>query len=242
MTVVPGIVLYDVVGQPVCSQGVFLTAARFEFLEKTSTYVELPFVFQKLDLDDLRAFFNYHDSFEEEVLHFWLMARIPAAFGYRLITGVDRDYGQDLVVPFLAIVTSDEKACFEAIPFLCVSDYNRTGLVFGRSSVDDATKQRIREAFEKTLFKSPHEIVEFEEWGYDDEAGLHKIYCKRGLLCRCDLEDWDDVRRGYDPHLIAFPNETFLCPDCGGTGLEEWFLTDDCNTCGGTGSISWCEP
>jgi len=241
VSVAPGIILYDIVGLPVGTGDVLLVPALFDFCDEGEGTAECHLGTFGPDLPWLRGLFNCFDLHDETVLQYWLRARIPAAFGLRPATGGDQGRYDLLEYPFLAVVPSGSAATLAAIPFVCAEGYSGPGLIFPKTGFDAAAKLRVAEAFWSMLLESPESIAPFEEWVYDDEAGLQKVYGSRGLLCICDLEDSDDGERRYDAHLAPFNGEKFPCPDCGGSGVEDAYpFTEDCATCGGTGLVSWC--
>ncbi|VTR99421.1 preprotein translocase subunit : [Tuwongella immobilis] len=240
MSIVPGIILNDIVGLPIGIGDVLLVPARFDFcadVEGTTEYCAGSF---GPDLPRLRSLFNCYDLHDETVLHYWLRARIPSAFHLRPATGGNQGRHDLLEFPFLAVVHSRSTATLTALPFICADGYRGPGLIFPKTGFDTSAKQRVAAAFWGVLLESPEDIAPFEEWVYDDESGLQKVYCGRDLLCICDLQEWDENRGRYDPHLAAFAGELFACPDCGGSGVEDVLtFREDCATCDGQGQVSW---
>lgn len=243
MSIVPEIILFDVIGLPIRDDDILLIPARFDFCGDSEGTAEHPVAKFAPDLTRMRSLFNCFGMHEESLLHYWLRARIPAAFGFRpAIIGRNQDRDDLLDFPFVAVFLSESDAILTAIPFVCAEGYDGPGLIFPKSCSSIPAKQRVAEAFWHVLLDSPERIAPFEEWMYDEQSGLLKVYADRGLLCICDLEDNEDGRGRYDPHLVPFVGEMFSCPDCGGSGVEDSFLsTEDCVTCNGKGSVSWCE-
>jgi hypothetical protein len=239
VSIVPGIVLHDIVGLPAEVGDILLVPSLFDFCvgdEGSTEYHLADFV---PELDPLRALFNCFDHHDDLILQIWVRARIPVAFAFHPPIGGDLQRRDLLDFPFLAVFPSGSGATLSAVPFVCVEGYSGPGLTFRKTDAA-STKERIAAAFWRVLLQMPEDIAPFEEWMYDEEAGVLKVGCGPGILYLSDLEDWDDESPHFDIHLSPFPGELFACPDCGATGIEDLFpFTEDCASCNGTGVVTW---
>jgi hypothetical protein len=240
VSLIPEIVLYDIVGLPAAAGPILFVPALFDFRAESEGAVEYHLSDFEPDLPRLYALFNCFDLSDELVLQYWVRARIPCAFSLRPPVGGDRHRYDVLDFPFLAVLPSGSGATLTAVPFVCVEGFSGPGLTFRKSDTDNETKRKVAAAFWSILLRDLDTIAPFEEWVYDDESGVQKVGCGRGFLFVSDLEDWEDGGLRYDHHLSPFPGELFCCPDCWGSGVEDLFpFTEDCVTCNGTGLVTW---
>lgn len=248
----PGIILHQLVGSSATSNGIQFIPAFFEFEheeENDSMMVARPeYRLEKSRLGslDLRTLMGSYGDFESTLLTAWVRARIPAIFGYQPPRAQFIRKPEVLGISFLAVPPWDKPEDIRIVPFTCTSwDYREPGLVFRSTEENGDAKRRIAEAFWDLLTCRPLDLHPFEEFIYDefDDEGPLREGFGRGRLFMQGMHDIEVEELRWDEHATWQDDLPYCCPDCDGTGVEDWFpFTEDCLTCGGTGGISWGVP
>jgi hypothetical protein len=189
---------------------------------------------------------DYNDQWPipEDWPSLWVRARLPRVFGFS--PPLCANNWQPLVnAGFLAVrrVPHDEKVT--AYAFACTEGYGPAdglqeepliGLRFSSVGPDAVTQAEIATAIWSLLLQDPADLEPFSDYAYHPCSGYTLVGYEQGLYFSIDASMiyWPETS---DLQLAQFfPIELSKCPDCDGTGVEDWFpYNDDCQTCQGTG-------
>ena len=174
MSIVPGIVLHDIVGLPAGAGDCLFVPALFDYSVESEGPVEYHLSDFEPDLHLLCTLFNCFDLNDELVLQCWVRPWIPCAFGLRPPVGEDRRRNDLLDFPFLAVFRSGPGATLTTIPFVCVEGLSGPGLVFRKSDTDSATKRRVATAFWSHLLQVPDDIPLMRSGSMTTSRGLKR--------------------------------------------------------------------
>jgi hypothetical protein len=231
---IPGIEFYGVCGRAIVADGLLLVPARFNFEPGADGPVECESPAFLHDPPPLRRLLGNDDLGYDFLLACWARARIPLAFGVWPLEGSNVERDELLDLPFLA-VRLEGASIVDVVPFVCTQNgEGGPGLIFRETDRVPLLKTRIASAFWGVLLRAPEELAGFEAILDECEGGYYKVEFTHGQLLVGDTDEEDAGRS------LLFRSEQFRCPDCDGTGIDDFFpFTDDCPTCGGTGAVTW---
>lgn len=246
MSLISDIELVNVIGSPAQANGITFVPALFDFSSGLEGKVEFGLTQLPFPLEQSKTLHTSREVLNEEILPYWIRARVPRVFHFRPANGIETA-GEHPDMGFVAVLRDEKGSPDRYIPFILIDGPHGPGLSFRQTDRDSLLKERIALAFWSLLLADPHDAIEYEDVISDEYGGTRVIYQDHQVFF-CGLTDSDSSEEDYnphfvpqyDPHSVPLPVAGFRCPDCDGEGVEDLFpYTEDCPTCGGTGSVTW---
>jgi hypothetical protein len=233
--VLPDIILFDVIGSPIRTRTFYLVPALFEFDFGTEGQAEYPLIDFKTELHPTPSMFTSEELDNETLLTYWVRARIPSVFGFSPIGGWDLPSEDFLDLGFLAVRNDTSMT-----PFRCIDRGFGPVLKFRKTETKTIFKQSIAEAFWNLLLQDLFDLLPFEIRMEEELGGWSKVEFSHDRFFGSDIGEIEDEKDAYDSHTVWLSGEVFCCPDCDGTGIDDFYpFTEDCGLCGGTGGVTW---